>query len=193
MNEITTSLTTYAVFSEDSQKRYLLTKTWDNNKPHLAIVLLSPSDASGITLDNTTMLVLNNADRLGYGKVSIVNLFSTLGSLLLRTEKDKDEENLKYIKSTANDADVIVYAPGVGKSSNNVFVKRQNQALKILQPYESKLKCLSNKEGKARFQHPLSPAVRTWYLSSMNVSELLHKEKETTEIQPKPKSKQKKK
>lgn len=195
MKEITTILTTHAVFSEDGKKRYLLTKTWDTEKPRLTIIMLAPSEASGIELDNTTMLVLNNASRMGYGEVNIVNLFATLGSYRLGHSTEPDEENLAIIDQAAKDADVIVYAPGVGKASNKVFVERQNQVFNILRPYEKKLHCLSNNVGMARFQHPLSPALRMWYLSPMKVSELYQGEQpEETDV-PKDdkKSKRKKK
>lgn len=172
MKKITTTLTTTAEFSENGKKRYLLTKTWDDKKPHLAIIMLAPSEASGIALDNTTMLTLNNASRLGYGSVSIVNLFATIGDLKKCFTEESDKENLKYINSTAQGADVVVYAAGVGKATNKSFIKRQMQVLEVLKQYEDKLKCLSNKEGNARFQHPLSPAVRVWYLSPMKTSEL---------------------
>lgn len=186
MKTIETTLTTTAIYSDDKAKRYLLRKVLDDTKPKLAIVMISPSEASGIELDNTTMLVLNNASRLGYGAVSIVNLFATLGDLNIGYAEDKDKENIKHINEVANEADVIVYASGVGRATNKAFIKRQNQVLEVLKPYESKLRCLSNKEGKAHFQHPLSPAVRTWYLSPMKIDEL-HKANEPLTHQPKKK------
>ena len=172
MKKIQTTLTTTAEFSENGKKRYLLTKMWDEKKPHLAIIMSAPSEASGVTLDNTTMLVLNNASRLGYGTVSIVNLFAIVGNPKECFGEENDKENLKYIDSVSKNADVIVYASGVGKSTNKSFIKRQNQVLQILIPYEDKLRCLSDKDGNSRFQHPLSPAVRTWYLSPMKINDL---------------------
>lgn len=172
MKTITTTLTTTAEFSDNGKKRYLLTKVWDDKKPRLAIIMLAPSEASGIELDNTTMLVLNNASRLGYGSVSVVNLFSTIGDFNLGCAEEDDKDNIKVVEKVAKASDIIVYASGVGKATNKSFIKRQNQILQLLKPYENKLRCLSNKEGNARFQHPLSPAVRTWYLSEMTVKEL---------------------
>ena len=180
MKKITTMLTTTAEFSGNGKKRYLLTKTWDEKKPHLVIIMIAPSEASGIELDNTTMLVLNNASRMGYGTVSIVNLFATIGNLKECFAEESDKENLKYIDSIARNADVIVYASGVGKATNKSFIKRQRQVLDVLRSYEGKLRCLSNAEGNARFQHPLSPAVRTWYLSPMKISELCAEEQPKT-------------
>lgn len=176
MKTIITTLTTTAKFSEDGKKRYLLTKEWDTKKPHLAIIMLAPSEASGIELDNTTMLVLNNASRLGYGSVSVLNLFATIGNFKLDATEDEDKDNIKAIEKAAQTVDMVVYASGVGKATNKAFIKRQNQVLQVLKPYENKLRCLANKEGNARFQHPLSPAVRTWYLSEMRTDELYKEE-----------------
>ena len=97
MNIIDTTLTTHAVFSDDGRKRYLLSKSWDESKPKLAIVMLAPSEASGIALDSTTQLVLNNVTRLGYGSVAIVNLFATLNDFELKQAETEDSENMDAI------------------------------------------------------------------------------------------------
>lgn len=170
---ITTTLITEAVFSDDSLKRYLLRKTWNTELPKLAIIMLAPSAASGIALDNTTSLVLNNADRLGYGSVAIVNLFATLNDFSLAHAEDEDPDNLKAILSICETADLIIWAPGTGKIKSKVFQKRQQQVLNALRPFESKLNCLTNADGKARLQHPLSPALKTWVLSPLSVNELI--------------------
>lgn len=173
MNTITTTLTTEAVFSDDGLKRYLLRKTWDESLPKLAIIMLAPSAASGIVLDSTTTLVLNNASRLGYGSVAIVNLFATLNDFALHHTEPQDPENLDAIVSVCQTADQIIYAPGTGKAKNKAFQQRQGQVLNALRPFEAKLSCLCNADGKARLQHPLSPAVKTWTLSPLAVSELI--------------------
>ena len=167
-----TNLITEAIFSEDRTKRYLLHKTWDETKPSLCIILLAPSEADLITLDNTTQLVLNNAVRLGYGGVYIWNLFSRLNDFHLRNVDPEDPENLQVLRMILDKVDTVVYAPGVGKAKNQYFLARQEQVVNELQPYESKLKCLCDAEGKARLQHPLSPAVRVWFLSELSLQEL---------------------
>lgn len=180
MNTITTTLTTEAFFSDDSLKRYLLRKSWNIDLPQLAIIMLAPSAASGIALDNTTSLVLNNADRLGYGSVAIVNLFATLNDFSLSQAEDEDPDNLKAILEVCQSADQIVYAPGTGKAKSKVLQCRQEQVLNALRPFEPKLNCLTNTDGKARLQHPLSPALKTWVLSPLSVSELIEDPKPTT-------------
>lgn len=193
MKTITTSLTTTAEFSDDGKKRYLLKKVWNTQKPSLAIIMLVPSEAADIVLDNTTMLVLNNASRLGYGSITILNLFSIVGDFDLKANEEDDKENLEMIVKTAKEVDTLIYAAGVGKATNKKFIARQAKVLEALLPYEKKLKCLSAKDGLSRFQHPLSPAVRTWYLSDMTVKELLGDTQPTTIVEtPKKTAKQKK-
>ena len=108
MKTITTTLATSAVFSDDGTKRYVLRKLWDEKRPSLAIIMLAPSEASGIELDSTTQLVLNNASRLGYGSVTIVNLFATLNNFSLTQAEEEDPVNLKEIVLAAKNADQII-------------------------------------------------------------------------------------
>ena len=190
MNTITTTLTTEAIFSDDGLKRYTLCKTWDTSLSKLAIIMLAPSEASGIVLDTTTQLVLNNASRLGYGSVAIVNLFATLNDFDLRKAEDEDPDNLKAILAAAESADHVVYGPGTGKSKSKVFLQRQEQILNALRPYEAKLNCLCSESGRARLQHPLSPAVREWHLSPLKINELISEPKKA-EDKPKRKTKEK--
>ena len=109
MNTITTTLTTEAVFSDDNRKRYLLKKTWNTDLPKMTILMLAPSEAAGIELDTTTQLVLNNASRLGFGSVAIVNLFATLNDFALKQVEAEDPDNLQAIVEAAQTADLIVY------------------------------------------------------------------------------------
>ena len=173
MKTIATTLATVAQFSDDGKKRYLLRKIWNEKLPSLTIIMLAPSEASGIVLDTTTQLCLNNASRLGYGSITIVNLFATLNDFALHQAEEEDPENLKAIFEAVRKADQIVYAPGTGKAKNKAFQMRQEQVLKELAPYEVKLCCLCDDEGKSKYQHPLSPAVRVWNLCPMKVKELV--------------------
>lgn len=171
MKTETMMITTQATFSDDGMKRYILRKEWDIAKPSMAVIMLVPSDACGVSADTTSMLVLNNVWRLGYGSVTILNLFSVINDFGLKEGVEDDEENLNAIIFEVEKVDTVVYAPGVGKAQNKVFQQRQKQVLDALRPYEKKLHCLCNAEGDARLQHPLSPAVRTWYLSPLSISE----------------------
>lgn len=180
-----TELRTEAVYSDDGEKRYLLRKTWDENKPKLAIIMLAAGGTDGIQLDTTTQLVINNSSRLGYGSVAILNLSATLNDFNLH-HADRDVENISIITEAAEEAEKVVYAPGTGKAKNTTFVRLQDEVIRTLQPYEAKLFCLCNEDGDGRLQHPLSPQVRQWHLSPLKVKELIK-----IPIQSEPKSKRK--
>lgn len=185
MKTVNIQLATETVFSDDGKKRYCMRKIWDNNKPAINIIMLVPSNAFGVTLDNSTMLVLNNAYRLGYGSVTILNLFATINDFTLKEESAKDKENIEIIVDEVKKADVTIYAAGVGKAKNKKFQQRQKDVINALKPYEKKLFCLSNSLGKGRLQHPLSPAVREWEISPLKITELLPNEKRTKSKQSK--------
>lgn len=173
MRTVVTELHTEVVYSENGEKRYLLRKTWDNSLPKLAVVMLCAGLAGTVELDTTTQLVLNNASRLGYGSVAIVNLFATLNDFALKQSQGEDAENLNVIIQEAAAAEKVVYAPGTGKAKNKLFMEVQEQTLLALQPYEEKLYCLCDEKGGSRLQHPLSPRVRDWYLSPLKIGELI--------------------
>lgn len=175
MKTLVTELKTEATYSDDGAKRYILKKTWDNTKPRLTIVMLVSGGAGGVELDTTTLLVLNNASRLGFGGVNIVNLFATLNDFVLKDVEVEDKDNLDAILKAAEESDIVVYAPGTGKTKNKMFVAAQDYVLAALRPYEKKLRCLCNEFGKSRYQHPLSPQVREWNLSELKINELISK------------------
>ena len=188
MEIIETTLSTQAVFSDDGEKRYLLKKIWNTSLPKLTIIMLKPSIASGVELDPTTVAVLNNASALGFGSVSIVNLFATLGNIDISEETGDDPENLDVIIEATQEGDTVIYAPGVGKAKLLTFQERSTQVLEALRPFEKKLRCLTNASGKAKFLHPLCPSVRFWgNLAEFSVSELLPNNPIESTAQPKKK------
>ena len=193
MKEVKSTLVTEAVFSDDGTRRYLLRKTWDAAKPKLTIIMLAPSQASEVSMDTSTQLVVNNVCRLGYGGVTIVNLFAKLNDFMLREAEAEDPENLEAIIEAVKDCEKAVFAAGTGKLKNKVFQKRQEQVMTALRPYEDKLHCLCNETGGGRLQHPLSPVVREWHLSPLKISELIGPAKEETKQEKKPKGKTAKK
>lgn len=183
MQTIKTILTTEALFSDDGNKRYLLRKEWDNKKPKLAIIMLAPSSSSGIELDTSTQLVINNASHLDFGSVEILNLSAVMNDFTLKKAALDDKENVNTILNSSKNADVIVYAPGVGKLKNKTFQQLQEFILQKLVPYEAKLHCLADANGSSKFQHPLSPSVREWHLSPFKINDLINKEKTSEKSQ----------
>ena len=173
MKEIISNLRTEIIMSDDETKRYSLYKEWQKDKPSLAIVMLCPSSSGEVAVDTSTALTIGNCFRLGYGSVTIVNLFSNINDFTLREAEEEDPENLSAIVAAAEKADCLVLGAGTGKAKNKLFQKRLEQVLTALRPYESKLHCLCDENGGSRGLHPLSPRLRQWSLSKCSVSEFI--------------------
>lgn len=187
MREITSNLRTEILESDCGTKRFVLRKCWDENKPSLGILMLCPSSSGEVAVDTSTSLVLSNCYRLGYGSVTIVNLFSTINDFDLKEADDEDPENLQAILNAASSTSCFVVGCGTGKSKNAKFHQRLEQVLLALKPYEEKLCCLCDKHGGSKYLHPLSPRVREWHLLPLKVSELIDIPEE--EVEPKKKGK----
>lgn len=173
MKEIISNLRTEIVASDDGAYRYSLRKVWDETKPSLAILMICPSSSGEVAVDASTMLTLGNCYRLGYGSVTIVNLFSKVNDFNLKGATDTDEENLQAILKAAESVDCFVIGAGTGKAKNKIFQRRLEQVMMALRPYEDKLHCLCDKDGGSRGLHPLSPRLRQWCLSKCSVSEFI--------------------
>lgn len=173
MKEIISNLKTEIMISDDATRRYSLRKMWDGGKPSLAIIMICPSSSGEVEVDTSTMLTLGNCYRLGYGSVTIVNLFSKVNCFDLKGENETDEENLQAILKAAESAECFIIAVGTGKAKNKVFQRRLEQVLLTLRPYEDKIHCLCDEDGGSRGLHPLSPRLRKWCLSKCSVSEFI--------------------
>lgn len=173
MREIISNLRTEILESEDGKHRYQLRKVWSEDKPSLGILMLCPSSSGEVAVDTSTSLVLSNCYRLGYGSVTIVNLFSAINDFDLKEADDEDPENLQAILNAVTSTSCFVVGCGTGKSKNVKFHQRLEQVLLELKPHEDKLHCLCDKNGGSKYLHPLSPRVREWHLSPLKVSELI--------------------
>lgn len=151
---------TTAVFSKDNKHRYKLKIEWDKSKPSACIVMTYPSSADDLILDQTTMLVRNNAVKNGYGSISIVNIFS-----LIDIENPKsDRVNTSMLIEECSNADIIIVAYGRSMS----YKEEKEKFLKLVSDYKEKLYTISDKNGQL-YSHPLSPLVREWRLVKLKI------------------------
>jgi len=189
MKEIISNLRTEIVTSDDETLRYSLRKVWDESKPSLAILMICPSSSGEVTVDVIKMSSLINCNTMGYGSVTIINLFSKVNDFALKEADNEDEENLQVILKAAESVDCFVIGAGTGKAKNKIFQRRLEQVMMALRPYEDKLHCLCDEDGGSRGLHPLSPRLRKWCLSKCSVSEFIDIPMEETARKKKGKSK----
>ena len=189
MREIISNLRTEILESVDGTRRFSLKKIWDESKPSLAIIMMAPSSSGEVAVDTSTALTMANCYRLGYGSVTIVNLFPVINDFLLQASSGIDAENLEVIVKAVEASSCAVFAPGTGKAKNRLFMEVQKETLLALRPYEAKLHCLCDEKGGSRYLHPLSPRVREWHLASFSISELIDVPVVMEQENVKPKSK----
>lgn len=162
-------------YSDDKRKRYVLSVEWDKDKKKACVIMLSSGQANGIVFDRTTTHCVENLIELDYGGVDIVNLFATIGNGKAVIDDGIDEENLKAVKKSASNADMIVFAVGTGKANNKKVQKCQSAVLEELSEYAEKLFCIADSDDR-KFYHPLCPRVKVWKLLPFSPDELITKE-----------------
>ena len=165
-----------SVFSDDRSHRFLWKRTWDKEKPSVAVVALNPAHADNILIDTTTALIVNNVARLEhYGGVQIVNLFSQLTPKLNFRWNSPDElndpQNDNYIMKAADECQLVILAWGKGADANVNIEKRAVEVINKLQKYKDKLCVISDENGRNGL-HPLTPSLRNgWILKPFIVKE----------------------
>jgi len=65
-----------AVYSDCERYRYLLTRTWDRERPKALFVMLNPSTATEFQNDPTVERCERRARTLGYGAFRVTNIFA---------------------------------------------------------------------------------------------------------------------
>lgn len=175
------AMKTEAIFSDDRQHRLLLRREWDSSLPAAAVIMINPHTADTHFIDNTTMLVMNNLYRLGYGTANLLNLYTRITERLsLRFNSDEDlldPHNDEIILKCAEQSDTIIIAWGsAGHNSQRVRV-RQAELLEQLKPFSEKIMVIT--DGGDIAYHPLSPSIRErWILKPFE--EVYHAENNNT-------------
>lgn len=154
------TMKTEVIFSDDRQHRFLLRKEWDKSKKKVVVIMVKPSYADAMLLDQTTMYVINNLHRLDFGGVDIVNVCSSLDGLS-SAEEHIEKENLEHILASAAKADSIIIAWGKAGDSSKAVLKQQDYVVSQLEQYMDKLWMIEF--------HPLAPRMRgQWKLEKFN-------------------------
>ena len=172
MLEETTIIKSKAIFSDDKEHRLLLRKEWNSEKSSAMIIMINPNTADTVNFDMTTMLVINNLHKLGFGSVNIVNLYSRIMEKLnLRFNGDDEliaDEADEIIQQYAAMSDAIIIAWGtIGKNTLRVR-ERQKYLLGLIKQHAGKMYQIWKNAC-----HPLTPAVRReWVLEPYEMEEI---------------------
>ena len=184
------TITTEVHYSEDRHHRYLLYKEWDSSLKKATIIMLNPAIANAVTMDLTTMYIINNISRLGYGSVEIVNIFSKLNQEInsdITIKLLTDEMNDKMILASVARTDTVIFAVGKGGETNKQIKIRVEQVMELIKEHSNKLYEISDERGRHGW-HPLASSVRYGW----NLIKVVKDKKEENNEKKKPKGAEKK-
>ena len=117
--------------------------------------------ADEIVQDQTTMYVVNNLEKLGYGYVIIMNLFPSIEG---QDTNESSTENLKCVQEEVTKVDDVIIAVGTGIETNKEALKQLHMIMAILLDKEANILQVACPKGRRGF-HPLYPAVKNeWKL-----------------------------
>ncbi|MGN7324981.1 DUF1643 domain-containing protein [Bacillus altitudinis] len=155
------TIVTEVVFDNEMNNKFLLRKEWNLNKKKALVIMKKAGQANEMLLDRTTMYVMNNLSRLGYGGVNIVNLFPTVKG---KETKEAIRGNLKCIQEAFESSDDVIIAVGKGAETNIKAIKRLKSILDKLLDKKAKIFEIESNSGRKGF-HPLYPELQNqWKL-----------------------------
>ncbi|GAE26245.1 hypothetical protein JCM9140_2284 [Halalkalibacter wakoensis JCM 9140] len=156
MKTVKCTIKTEVIFDDDKNNKYLIRKEWNKNKRKALVIMKNAGQADEIVQDHTTMNVINNLNKLGYGVVDIVNLFPTIEG---KETKESVTENLKCIQEAILRTDDVIIAVGKGAEKIKKAVERLNMILAILLDKKANILQIEANFGRKGF-HPLYPALK---------------------------------
>lgn len=138
-----------AKFSECRTYRYALWRVWDESKPYAMFIGLNPSTADETDDDPTIRRCVGFAKNLGYGGLSMANLFAyraTEPSVMMSAKDPIGPENDEWLYRLSSNAGIIIAAWG----NNGIFLDRSKNVLEFIK----NVQCLKiNNSGEP--SHPL--------------------------------------
>lgn len=135
-----------AVFSENHEYRYQLTRRWGDKLGFPVFIMLNPSTADAIEDDPTIRRCIGFAKSWGWNAICVVNLFAfrATSPKILKTAIDPiGERNDFYIRSACFGGDPIVCAWGNHGDMRGRTHKSRSVEVKHLLWYEFNLRMWS--------------------------------------------------
>ncbi|XKO55435.1 DUF1643 domain-containing protein [Lysinibacillus fusiformis] len=161
MKTLKSIIKTEVIYDDEMKNKYVVKKEWDKSKRKALILMKSAGLTDEIVQDQTTMYVMNNLTKLGYGSVVIMNLFPSLEG---KNTNGSATENLKFVQEEVTKVDDVIIAVGTGIETNKEALKRLHIIVAILLDKKLNILQIESFRGRRGF-HPLYPAVKNgWKL-----------------------------
>lgn len=145
-----------AVFSDDKQYRYKLTRRWAPGGAWCTFIMLNPSTATATENDATIRRCIGFSQLWGYQALHVLNLYAHRSrdpKQLLLVDDPVGPDNDRWIKTYTRHhwrtGDLMVAAWG-----NNARDDRVDEVLRLMGHMRAQLKCLGI-SGQGAPKHPL--------------------------------------
>lgn len=182
-------------YSENKEHRYLLSKSWNEEQPKIAVIMLVAGNADIIIQDVTTACIINCVSKLGYGGVDVLNLYSKVNAIIsvdMEDEEYTDENNDKMLVEIAEKVEAIVFAWGKGDETNLKIKRRVKEVVELLEKFKSKCYWIGDKAGRIGFSPMYAKVRSSWELIKLCNEETAEEklvEKKEAKIETKPRRK----
>lgn len=104
-----------AIPESDSEYRYFLSRSWDRSRSTVCYIGLNPSTATATDSDPTMTKLATAANMMGFGRMTLVNLFPVRSSNPSDIERHDDplgEDAEDYIRQATDEAEAVFAAWG---------------------------------------------------------------------------------
>lgn len=156
------------VFDKDKKRRFEFTVTNKGKKSPKSILVigLNPASSDISRIDTTTNFILNNLQPMGYTTITICNLYAQLCKKLKPSEIINNVENLNYIEDVLKrDFETILIGYGNSNVTSKILQVEKKRLLKLLTPYESKVKSIVDIEERYSALATIHPLMAGRYFS----------------------------
>lgn len=149
-----------AIYSKDMLRRYEFNIECVNEKKEKSILVigLSPSSNELKVTDPTTNYILNNLLPMKYTKITIVNLFASIGGKLKSEEMSDNADNLEYIEAVlSRDYNTVLIGYGNSMTGNKILAEEKEKLDMLLKECKSNVVELVDKDEVYCRLHTIHP------------------------------------
>lgn len=129
------------IFSQSMDKRFEYTmERKDTGGKKILVICTNPASDNLLVVDTTTNYLMNNLFTMGYGVITLCNLFAEITDKLHPIHAGDNTDNMDYIKEVLKrNYDEILLGFGNGYAGSKIVKEQKENLYKLLKPYAKKL------------------------------------------------------
>lgn len=129
------------IFSQTADKRFEYTmERKETEGKKILVICTNPASDNLLVVDMTTNYLMNNLFAMGYGTITLCNLFAEVTEKLQPVKAGDNADNIEYINEVLKRGfDEILLGFGNGFVGNKRVREEKEKLYKALKPYAKKL------------------------------------------------------